>query len=164
MSSTDAENGSLLGRMGFLASTLTIVFIFIVITWEVITRYLVGDSSMWVTEVAGYLLAGALFLGMGRVYRVDGHVRMSVLIDAVSPKKANVLLLISDAVVLVFAIVMLWQTWSLTIDSYMFNWRSSTNLEVRLYLPQALMTFGALIFLVEVFLTAYKRIQSVNKN
>lgn len=164
MSAPDAEKGSLLGRIGFLASTLIIVFIFIVVMWEVTTRYLVGESSMWVVEVSGYLLAGALFLGMGRVYRIDGHVRMSVLIDTISKKRANLLLLLSDAIVLVFAIVMLWQTWSLTMDSYMYNWRSSTTLEVRLYLPQAIMTLGALVFLIEVLLTGYTRIQRINKD
>jgi len=155
---------AILGRLGFLSSTLIIVFIFLAVIWEVITRYLFGDSSMWVTEVSGYLLAGALFLGLGRTYRIDGHVRMSVLIDSLTPIRASRVLLLSDFVVAGFGGILLWQTWSLTLDSYQLNWRSSTNLEVPLYIPQIAMTLGAAIFLLEVILTALNRkVHSANQ-
>lgn len=147
----------LAGNVGYVASALIIVMIAASVSWEIVSRYIVGVSSPWVTEISGYLLAGTLFLAMGYTYRINGHVRMSVLLDAMRPETARLFYWLTDVVVAVFAAVLLWQVGQLTYDSYVFNWKSSTNLEIRLFLPQALMTLGALIFLLEIMHTAMLR-------
>lgn len=151
-----------LGNISYLISTIIIVLIAGSVMWEVISRYVLGDSSIWVTEVSGYLLAGALFLGLGKTYRNDGHVRMSVVLEKMQPEKARKFLVASDVIVAIFAILLLWQTAQLTLDSYQFNWKSSTLLEVPLYLPQLLMTLGSLVFFLEVVLTAITRLHNTN--
>lgn len=145
------------GKISFGLSAASIVFIAVSIMWEVISRYVLGSSSIWVSEIAGYLLAAALFLGLGHVYRVNGHVRMSMLLDSLRPQVAYVFYLVTDVIVMIFALALLWQTGLLSLDAYNFNWRSSTLLEVPLYIPQAAMTIGAFVFILEIINTALSR-------
>lgn len=146
-----------IGKVSFGLSAATIVFIAVSIMWEVISRYVIGSSSAWVTEVAGYLLAAGLFLGLGHLYRDNGHVRMSVLLDAVQPKTAYLLYLLTDLIVVIFGVVLTWQTAQLALDAYNFNWKSSTLLEAPLYIPQMVMAVGAAVFVLEVIHTALAR-------
>lgn len=149
-----------IGKAGFILSATCIVFIAVSIMWEVISRYVLGSSSIWVSEIAGYLLAAGLFLGLGRVYRLNGHVRMSMMLDALSPRVAYAFYLLTDAIVAVFAMALLWQTGLLSLDAYNFNWKSSTLLEAPLYIPQAAMTIGAFVFILEIVDTALSRTPS----
>ena len=45
------------GDAGFIIAIMIMVFLTISITWEVISRYVLGSSTVWVTEVSGYLLS-----------------------------------------------------------------------------------------------------------
>lgn len=146
-----------IGKVSFGLSAATIVFIAVSIMWEVVSRYILGSSSAWVTEVAGYLLAAGLFLGLGRLYRENGHVRMSALLDAVRPETAYLIYLLTDLIVVTFGIVLTWQTAQLAFDAYDFNWKSSTLLEAPLYIPQMVMAVGAVVFVLEVIHTALAR-------
>ncbi len=146
-----------IGKASFALAAIAITFIAVSIMWEVVSRYVLGSSSLWVTEVAGYLLAAGLFMGLGPMYRLNGHVRMSAVLDAVKPSTAYVLYLLTDLIVLAFALVLTWQTGQLAMDAYDFNWKSSTLLEAPLYIPQLAMTVGAMVFVLEVVATALAR-------
>ena len=143
--------------VSFYFGAFAIVIISATILWEVISRYVIGASTIWVTEVAGYLLAAFSFLGLGHVYRINGHVRMSALLDALKPSNAYFLYLLTDIIVAFFGLVLVWQTGQLAFDAYSFNWKSSTLLEVPLYIPQFAMTLGAIVFVLEVVRTAILR-------
>lgn len=146
-----------LGRCGYYLSAILIIFIAVSVVCEVIFRAITGSSIAWVTEISGYLLAGVIFLGIGYVYRHDGHVRMSLLLDILNPQLARLLYWLTDLIVLLYASIQLWKFIELASEAYAFNWRSSTTLEIPLFLPQALMVCGAMVFLLEVVQTALTR-------
>lgn len=147
----------LLGKFGYYLSTLLIVMISVFITIEIIYRNVTGMSIAYVTELSGYLLAGIVFLGLGYIYRQDGHVRMSLLLDAMPRKLSRLFYWVTDFIVGLYAAVQLWQLSKLTFESYTMNWRSSSTLEIPLYYPQLLMTIGAFICVVEILYTALDR-------
>lgn len=146
-----------LGRVGYYLSASLIVLIVTSVMTEVVLRAVTGTSIAWVTEVSGYILAGVIFLGLGYVYRHDGHVRMSLLLDYLSPNKSRILYWITDLIVLTYAAIQLWKFFELAWESYQFNWRSSTILEIPLVFPQILMVTGAFVFVTEIISTALSR-------
>lgn len=152
-----------IGKGAYYLSASLIVFIGGAVIYEVFYRIVTGKSLAWVTEFSGYLLAGVIFLGLGYVYRKGGHVRMTLLLDAANPKLSRILYWFTDFVVLCYALIQLWRLSELAYESYVFNWRSSTTLEVSLYLPQSIMVLGAFIFVLEIINTAFSRELSVQE-
>ncbi|WP_180963810.1 TRAP transporter small permease [Oligella urethralis] len=146
-----------LGKGAYYLSASLIVFIGGAVIYEVFYRLITGKSLTWVTEFSGYLLAGVIFLGLGYVYRKGGHVRMTLLLDVAKPRLSRTLYWITDFIVFCYAFIQLWRLSELAYESYVFNWRSSTTLEVALYLPQSIMVLGAFIFLLEIVNTAFSR-------
>jgi len=147
-----------LGDAGFFAALLIMVFLVASIIWEVISRYLLGAPTVWVTEVSGYLVSGILFMAIARVYREGGHARMSLLEGRLSIAAQNRLGLVVDGCTLVFAAFAFWATLELALLSYQLNWRSSTTLAVPLYLPQSLMPAGSAIFVLELIAQIHQKL------
>lgn len=146
-----------LGKGAYYLSGSLIVFIGGSVIYEVFYRLISGKSLAWVTEFSGYLLAGVVFLGLGYLYRKGGHVRMTLLLDATNPKLSRILYWLTDFLVFCYALIQLWRLSELAYESYVFNWRSSTTLEIPLYLPQSIMVLGAFIFALEIVNTAFSR-------
>lgn len=74
-------NDSIL-KGGALVAELLSVGIAILITCEVISRYLFRQPLGWSVEFSEWALLGITFLGAGLVLRRDGHVRVDIVINA----------------------------------------------------------------------------------
>lgn len=138
-----------IGDAGFYLSLFIMAFLVISISWEVLNRFVLGTSSVWVSEVSGYLVAGILFMAAGKVYRENGHVGMTMLVDRLPARLHYIVLGLVDFFVFVFASVMFWATYDMAILSYELGWRSSTTLAMPLYLPQSFMPVGSFILAIE---------------
>lgn len=137
------------GDLSFQLSLLVTVFLVVAITWEVANRFLFSTSSVWVSEVSGYLVASILFLAAGRVYREGGHVSMSIFLDLLSGAPKFALLAVIDLLVLSLALVVGYATYDMALLSYQLNWRSSTTLAMPLFIPQMFMPIGAAVLALE---------------
>lgn len=138
-----------IGDIGFFISLLIMGFLVIAISWEVLNRFLLSTSSVWVSEVSGYLVAGILFMAAGKVYRGNGHVGMTILVDRLPARLHYIVLGLVDCFVFIFAAAMTWATYDMAMLSYELGWRSSTTLAMPLYLPQSFMPVGSFILALE---------------
>lgn len=137
------------GDAGFIAAILIMVFLTASITWEVVSRYILGSSTVWVTEVSGYLVSGVLFMAIGKVYRDNGHVAMSIIVDKFPEHTHARFMMVVDFMVLIFAIFVTWSTYDMAMLSLELGWKSSTTLAVPLYIPQIMIPLGSAILVVE---------------
>lgn len=137
------------GDLSFQLSLLVTVFLVVAIIWEVANRFLFSTSSVWVSEVSGYLVASILFLAAGRVYREGGHVSMSIFLDMLTGAPKFALLALIDVLVLGLALVVGYATFDMALLSYQLNWRSSTTLAMPLFIPQMFMPIGAAVLALE---------------
>src|SRR5690554_79403 len=138
-----------IGDLSFQLALLVTVFLVVAITWEVANRFLFSTSSVWVSEVSGYLVASMLFLAAGRVYREGGHVSMSIFIDMLTGAPRFSMLALIDVLVLGLALIVGYATYDMALLSYQLNWRSSTTLAMPLFIPQMFMSIGAVVLALE---------------
>lgn len=149
------------GDAGFVVAMLIMAFLTLSITWEVVSRYVLGSSSVWVTEVSGYLVSSVLFMAIGKVYRDNGHVAMSILVDKLTENYHVYFMIIVDFFVLIFAIFVTWSTYDMAMLSLELGWKSSTTLAVPLYIPQIMIPLGSSILAIEAIRMAALRTGSL---
>ena len=138
-----------IGDVGFVIAMLIMAFLAFSITLEVVSRYLLGSSTVWVTEVSGYLVSSVLFMAIGKVYRDNGHVAMSIVVDKLTENMYMYFMILVDLFVLIFAVFVAWSTYDMAIFSFELGWTSSTTLAVPLYIPQIMMPLGSAILAME---------------
>lgn len=82
-------------------------FLTLLVVWQVVSRYFLGDPSTWSEELSSYMFAWVTLLGSAYVFGQMGHMNIPILIDRVSAKTQKILMVIIQLLILVFALVVL---------------------------------------------------------
>ncbi len=107
-------------KTGTLSSWLNVVLV-AVIAVDVLFRYFLDHTSVWVTELEWHIFAIIFLLGTSYTLQEDGHVRVDVFLQQASVKQKKLVNLIGHLVLLIplclFLIPPAWdyfyQSWSI---------------------------------------------------
>lgn len=122
---------------------------------------LLGSDSLGLaipglSEISGFLLVGASFLGLAYTFVHGGHIRVTLVTGQLPPKVRVFVELFCLSVALLLCGYLGWFTWILVQDSVAFNEVSYGMVPVPLWIPQSGMLLGTLLFalaLLEAWLT-----------
>lgn len=84
-----------------------LVGLVILVVWQVITRYLLGQPSVWSEELASYGFAWVTMLGAAYVFGLRDHMNVDVLVVNLSVKTQKLLAIFSEVLILIFAVTIL---------------------------------------------------------
>jgi TRAP-type C4-dicarboxylate transport system permease small subunit len=132
--------GAILAAIVFLAMTLLTLS-------EVVLRTSAGRSTLIASEYSGYALSAMVYLSLGFTFSEGAHIRITFLNDAL-PKAAKrwleVILLSAATFVMSVASTAVWQ---MVVTTRQRGTVAYTPAETPLYIPQAIMLLGLVIFL-----------------
>ena len=126
---------------GILAAALVGVAI-IIVTQMVFMRYVLVASTAWQTDVVTFSLVGATLLGSAWVLKERGHVTVDLVTENSPAGARRVFQILSDLVVLVFSIVLLWKGWIVTAEAWEGAWVTESMVETPLWVPYLAMPVG----------------------
>ena len=75
----------LMGALAFLGGAL-LIFALLAVCLDVIMRYFFNSPISWVLQVSEYILLYVPFLAAAYVLKQDGHIRVDILLNRLSPK------------------------------------------------------------------------------
>jgi TRAP-type C4-dicarboxylate transport system permease small subunit len=136
-------------KLLFMFCAITIVALALAVTFEVISRYVFGSPTIWVTELSSYALVAVAFLGAAWTLGIDGHIRMELLGESGGPRGKFLSDLAMYVVAIAVAAALLYSGYFMVAANYQFGWRSSTILAVPLWIPQSIIPLGALAILLQ---------------
>lgn len=77
------------------------------VTWQVVSRYVLGSPSSWTEELARFLLIWIGLLGGAYAYHVKMHLGLDLLSQKLSPRARRVQARLIHAAVILFAVIVL---------------------------------------------------------
>ncbi len=87
------------------------VVLFGVLIWQVVTRYLLNDPSIWTEECARYLYVGVVFFGAAAAVSERSHIGMPFIVDRLPTGAKLVAGLFTQALSVLFCIaIVIWGT------------------------------------------------------
>lgn len=135
------------------------------VLWSVLAR-LIGVYSGGASDIAGYFMALATFLGLAYAFRTGGHIRVMLAIQKLPPKARRAAelwcLTIMSAIGVFLAVYLV----RLVLDSYKWGDRSQGADATLLWIPQLPIAVGATLFAVAILHTlaeaifAYDRVEA----
>ena len=135
-------------QVGKLVSFL-VIFMIIVMTYEVVARYFFNSPTIWARETVMFLLGGYALLGGAYVLRHEAHVSMDILYQRLSQRRRAILDLITYILFFLFCAVLLWKG----ID---YAWRSISLRETTdsdwgppEYIVKTIIPVGAFLILLQ---------------
>ncbi len=132
------------------AAGLVMFGMVIIIMVEITLRTFFNQSTFIMDEFVGYGLAAMTFLGLGYTLRENGLIRMKLLITLLSGAARRVLEVFCVITTLALAVYMTAYFWR----SVARNWEresvSASIAEVPLWMPEALLLLGLILFVVQL--------------
>lgn len=144
-------------NLGAYCAAACLCLIGILITAQILGR-MIDTFSIWVgadrigltvpglTEVSGFFLVGASFLGLAYTFINGAHIRVTLLIGNLPPKIRVFVELWSLSVALLLSLYLSWYIFWLIHDSVSFGETSYGLLSIPLWIPQTAMFSGLMLF------------------
>jgi len=114
----------LLSTLSLWAASIGLVAMTAFVAWQVFCRYVLNDSPSWTEPGAVLLMSWFIFLGAAVGVRENFHLGFDILLYVLPKSGKRVLRMISDIVIFVFGIGMVWYgsqlvalTWNTTLPS-----------------------------------------------
>lgn len=127
---------------------------------QVFTRYVLNHSLVWTEELSIMLFVCAIYLGIGSAVTEGKHLRIDVMINAVSPKARDVLLIISDFIFLGFCIYMIPPLLEV-VESQVHS--KSIILGIPMKWPYATVPIGMALASIRIIQSLYKRFKKMTQ-
>ena len=156
---------------GQVCASICVLVIIALILVEILLRAAAGQSTFITEEFSGYLLSWFAYLGMAYTLKLDGHIRVTMLLSKINDRKRAVLEMAAGFIgMLAFAYIS-FHLFLVMKSSMASGVRSMHISETPLFIPQivpilgsVLMTLQFLPYLVRCwvdFLTAKKKEEPV---
>ncbi|MEO3388074.1 TRAP transporter small permease [Mesorhizobium sp. CAU 1741] len=134
-------------RLGMASSAIATAIIWllaITVTYDVILRTL-AIPTLWAAEVSIYMMIAMAFLGAGATQMVDGHFRVTFLRDLCPAPVRLAMDYFALALSFAFAVAFTYGAWQAASFSWMLDFRTSTMLQVPMWILQGLMVAGGVL-------------------
>ncbi|AXS84924.1 TRAP transporter small permease [Marinobacter sp. Arc7-DN-1] len=95
-----------------VAGALTALVMIVSLLLGVFFRYVLGDSLAWSDEIASLAFTWTVFLFASALVREGGHVRVTLLVDALPPTISELVERGIMLLILGFGVLMLWTGWN----------------------------------------------------
>jgi len=128
---------------------------------EVVCRYVLRNPLILSDEFGGYALVAISFLGLAYCAREKGHIRITFIVERLSPLNAGRIRVLTLGLGLIFVAVAAWVSWQFLGDSITRNMRSNSMLMVPLKWPQMVMPAGFTLFALVLLAQLAKAIQDL---
>nr|WP_294681320.1 TRAP transporter small permease [uncultured Anaerotignum sp.] len=145
----------------FLAVTVAIMIV--VITYQVILRYIFSASNSWSEELARYLFIYDVMIAAAIATRKNIHLQVDAFIGILKPKTRAIYTMIATLAGIVFLVFLF--GYSLVLCQAAAD-NVSAGLKVPMSIPYACMPIGAVLMIltsIEVVLKQFAQIAQINR-
>jgi TRAP-type C4-dicarboxylate transport system permease small subunit len=115
------------------------------IGYSVVVRYFVGEPSLWIDEVVGFLVVGIVMFGAACALREGRHIGVDLVTEMMSPRWQRWAQIWSMSVVLVLSVFLIVNGWQTAMFSKSIGMVTQGYLELPMYQLQLLIPLGGFL-------------------
>jgi TRAP-type C4-dicarboxylate transport system permease small subunit len=127
----------------------------LIVTGDIIARWLFGSPTPWAMESATYLLVIATPLALAYTLKVGGHIRVPILVNRLPKIVQHWLRVITSILGLSYCAILTQLTWKQALISIKFQTTSGTAIDVTLWPFQMVIPIGLSIISLMLVLNIY---------
>ena len=128
---------------------LFILVIGLIVTYEVIARYLFNSPTVWVLEISTLLCVGSVFLAGGYTLKEKNHVNVDILTNRFSRPNQILIELMGLILSTVYSFVLTWKGAELTLIAFIRGEVSPTVLNIPVWIPRGFVPLGGALLILE---------------
>ncbi|MGM0520731.1 MAG: TRAP transporter small permease [Pseudomonadota bacterium] len=162
-------------NLGGYMAAVCLSFICLLITTQILGRIIdrvattiggdrIGLSIPGLSEISGFLLVGASFLGLAYTFIHGGHIRVTLLIGRFPAAARAWVEVFCLTVALILCLYLAWNLFWLLDDSIAFGETSYGLLRIPLWIPQSAMLTGVALFCLALLESLFQTLTAAIKH
>jgi len=121
----------------------------LIMTYEVVARYVLKSPTIWAMESTQYLFLATTALGGAYVLRHDGHVNVPILYSRLSRRTQAIVDVVTSLFFFFFMLALFRASWITTVESVVYLEHSPTYWEPPIYPVYIVMTAGIFLIILQ---------------
>ncbi len=140
-----------LGMLALLAASF-------ILTYSVVSRYVLKASTDWQDEAAVFCLVGATFLCGAFVQSLRGHVGIEAVAGLLPSSVNRLRFALVDVFSMLFCAFFAWKSWTLCHEAWLEGQTTSSSWAPPLWIPYVLMSIGMTFLTLQLLVQSAARI------
>ena len=137
---------------------ILIILLMLIVTLEVCLRYFFNAPTIWASETAGYMQLYFAFLVAAWVLKRGAHVKMDLLLNRLSPRKAAIVNAVTSLIGAAVFVIIAYYSASHTIYVFNTDYRTTTLMRVPQYAITLIIPVGSFLLFIEFLVQFWKNI------
>jgi TRAP-type mannitol/chloroaromatic compound transport system permease small subunit len=130
-------------------SAVLIPAMMLVMTWEVVARYLLKQPTIWAMEISQYFFLATTVLGGGYLLLHGGHVSVGILYNRLNTRTQAVVSVVTSLFFYFFILALLRSTWVTMVEAVVDLDHSPTYWGPPIYPVYCVMSLGIVLTLMQ---------------
>jgi TRAP-type C4-dicarboxylate transport system permease small subunit len=135
----------------------------LVLTYSVVSRYVMKASTDWQDEAAVFCLVGATFLCGAFVQSLRGHVGIEAVAGLLPGALNRLRLMLVDLLGTLFCAFFAWKSWTLFHEAWVDKMTTSSSWAPPLWIPYGLMAAGMTLLALQLLIQLSARLNALTK-
>lgn len=146
-------------KFGGYVSAGLVVFVTILLLYEVLTRYVLHRPSIWTLDTATYALLYLAMAGAPWLLKEDGHVKIEIITARFTRRGRAMFTGVTSLVASASCGIFCWQATVITCDAYKIGYFVDRSMPVPRYLLTWVIAFSTFLLCVQFARSAYEYIR-----
>jgi C4-dicarboxylate transporter DctQ subunit len=142
-----------------VVAVILLIYPVITISLDTVMRYVFNQPQKWVSETTEFCLPLITFLGTAWVLRKDGHVKMDVVLNQLSPRPLAVMRVITSILGVIICLALIWYGIRVTWEQFQLGYFSPL-LEIPTGPLVAIVPAGGFLLLVQFVIRIFEEPRS----
>jgi TRAP-type C4-dicarboxylate transport system permease small subunit len=134
-------------RVASILAATSLASLLLVLALQIVARA-AGTMVVWADDIARFLLVATSFLAMAGTFRNGVHVRVSLLVNRAGPRFGRAIEIFCLLLCVLLTAYLAYASIDQTYDSYRFDELTSGLVAFQIWVPQAIMSLGVIVFLI----------------
>jgi C4-dicarboxylate transporter, DctQ subunit len=146
--------GSGINYAAYLAAVM-LVFLMSIVGTGIFSRYVLHSPIGWVNEITEYILVYLGFLPAAWILKDEGHIKMDLVLNTLSPRAQLIMNTITSSVCTVVCLVLTWFSFKVTLKLYQTGYLMPTIYHPPKFIFVAGIFVGLLLFSLQLITRTY---------
>jgi C4-dicarboxylate transporter, DctM subunit len=147
--------------VGAFLSGVSILSMGLIVTYEVIMRFIFGAPTMWVSEISMLLCTGCVFTAVGYAMKEKAHISVDLITGKLSGRNQTVFSLIGLSLSVIYCLFLTWKGMDVAIATYLAGETAPTGLGIPAFIPRMFVPIGGGLLLLEVISQILSRLSDL---
>ena len=148
----------ILDKVATAITAVMVVFLTLLIGVNIISRYVLNNPIAWQYEATLVCMSWIIFIGMSITFRIDEHMRLTFVSNALPENVRNIWLVIMDLIVLAFLAYGGFLSISVVANGMNTTYQTIPITRAWFYMP---FPIGCVFSICHIINTSYKRLNGI---